>query len=152
MIDSKEKGSRAELLVRDLLRKHTGLQFERTPMSGALDQRYGLKGDLYVPNKENVYAIEIKHYKDDHISSKILTDKSPQIIKFWEQTTREAEQVSKIPLLIFKFDRSKIFVAFNDKIPQGNYNYLYTELQGQYKFYITLLEDWLINERPKFIL
>lgn len=151
MVDSKEKGARAELLVRDTLRKHTGLQFERTPLSGALDARYGLKADLYIPNAINIYAIEIKHYREDHISSKILTDKNPQLIKFWEQTIREAKETNKVPLLIFKFDRSKLFVAFNNIIPNGNYSYLYHECEN-HDFYISLLEDWLIHESPAFIL
>jgi len=151
MVDSKEKGARAELLVRDTLRKHTGLQFERTPLSGALDARYGLKADLYIPNAINIYAIEIKHYREDHISSKILTDKNPQLIKFWEQTIREAKETNKVPLLIFKFDRSKLFVAFNDIIPSGEYNYFYTEI-NKHQFYIAVLDDWLKFENPKFIL
>ena len=43
VVDSRAKGARGEYLVRDLLREHTGLQFERVPMSGALEY---LKGDL----------------------------------------------------------------------------------------------------------
>lgn len=151
MVDSKEKGSRAEIAVRDYLRKKTGLQFERTPLSGALDARFGLKADLYIPNKVNAYAIEVKHYKDDHISSKILTDKNPQLLKFWEQAVREAKETSKLPLLIFKFDRSKLFVAFNDSMPNGNYSFLYHESDNK-GFYIALLEDWLLHEEPIFIL
>ena len=56
MVDSKEKGTRAELAVRDALRQATGLQFERTPLSGALDARYGLKSDLFIPNKTVFYC------------------------------------------------------------------------------------------------
>ena len=33
VVDSRAKGARGEYLVRDLLREHTGLQFERVPMS-----------------------------------------------------------------------------------------------------------------------
>lgn len=150
MVDSKEKGTRAELAVRDVLRQATGLQFERTPLSGALDARYGLKSDLFIPNEKNKYAIEVKHYKEDHLSSKVLTDKTPQLIKFWEQTVREAEQNNKLPLLIFKFDRSKLFVAFNDIIPSGEYNYFYTEIK-EHQFYIAVLDDWLKFENPRFI-
>lgn len=149
MVDSKDKGTRAELLVRDTLRKLTGLTFERTPLSGALDAKHGLKSDLYVPNEKNLYAIEVKHYKDDHVSSKILTDKTPQILTFWEQAVREANQTNKKPLLIFKFDRSKIFVAFQE-IPKETYRSIYIVL-GTYEFYVALLEDWVLNESPKFI-
>ena len=50
MVDSRAKGARGEYLVRDLLREHTNLQFERVPMSGALEY---LKGDLYDPNEKS---------------------------------------------------------------------------------------------------
>ena len=49
MIDSRAKGRAAELKCRDELRKLTGLMWERTPMSGALDAKHKLKGDIYVP-------------------------------------------------------------------------------------------------------
>ena len=36
MVDSRAKGAEGEKQVKELLRKHTGLPFERVPMSGAL--------------------------------------------------------------------------------------------------------------------
>lgn len=141
MVDSKEKGARAESKVRDELRKHTGHDWQRVPLSGALDARLGLKGDIFIPNKKNIYCIEVKHYKDDHLNSKVLTGKNPQLIEWWEQAIREAKQTHKKPLLIFKHDRSKIFVAFEEphlddgKFLNVNYN--------KYNFYICLLDDFL---------
>ena len=149
MVDSRQKGARAETTIRDLLRERTGLQWERVPSSGALDPKHGLKGDLYVPNEDNYYCVEVKHYKDDHLTSKVLTDKDPQLIDWWDQTVREASQVKKVPLLIFKFDRSKIFVAF-DGIPTGIYKYMYVNVPSR-EFNIALLEDWLKFEMPEFI-
>ena len=70
MVDSRAKGARGEYLVRDLLRDHTNLQFERVPMSGALEY---LKGDLYVPNERNHFCIEVKNYADSPLSDKILS-------------------------------------------------------------------------------
>ena len=152
MVDPRAKGARTETQARDLLRKHTGLQWERVPGSGALDEKHGLKGDLYVPNEKNHYAVEVKGYAEDHISSALLSSKSPQLLKFWEQATRQGTQVKKEPLLIFKFDRSKFFVAHNDPnyLPDGSYPYLYFDRDGQGAF-IMLLEDWLVNEQPRFI-
>ncbi len=150
MVDSRAKGARAETVVRDTLKKYTGLAFERTPSSGALDARYGLKGDIYVPKEKNLYTIEVKHYEGDHVSSKVLTDSNPQLIKFWEQAVREASENNNKPLLIFKFDRSKLFVAFNDTIPNEQYKYLFISVNN-HTFYISLLEDWLYHHNPKFI-
>lgn len=150
MVDSRQKGARAEADMVKKLSDHTGLNFKRIPMSGALDAAHGLKGDIYIPNSLNIYCIEVKHYKDDHLTSKLLTDKTPQIIDWWEQTIREAAQVSRKPLLIFKFDRSKIFVAFKDMPSTDVYRWMFLNIDG-YEFYISKLDDWLNNEKPRFI-
>lgn len=112
MVDSRQKGARAELQARDLLRKLSGLKWERVPASGALGAEHGLKGDLYVPKTDVRWCVEVKHYKDDQISTKLITGKSPIFDQWWEQTVREAEQIDKRPLLLFKHDRSKWFVAY----------------------------------------
>lgn len=149
MVDSKEKGTRAELLVRDALRKYTGLKWERVPGSGSLDEKHGLKADLYVPNEKNRYCVEVKHYADSHISHTLITGKTPQLIEWWEQTLRQARQTNRMPLLIFKHDRSKLFVAFIE-MPTNNYPYIFINKEG-YEFYISLLEDFITNEQPNFI-
>lgn len=149
MVDARAKGARTETVIRDLLRKHTGLQWERVPGSGALDEKHGLKGDLYVPNSNNLYCVEAKGYKEDHFTSAILTSKSPQIIEFWSQAVRQGKQVKKKPLLVFKFDRSKVFVAFEDMPTTEAYRWVYCSIVG-YEFYVALLEDWLLHEVPKF--
>lgn len=146
---SKDKGTRAETLVCTTLRKSTGLNWQRTPLSGALDAKHGLKADLYIPNEHNLYCVEVKHYEADHVNSGILHNKSPQIIDWWEQCVRQADQVSKVPLLIFKHDRSKLFVAFTD-LPEADYNYLYISRQP-HEFYVSLLDDWLEYNKPQFI-
>jgi len=149
MVDSRAKGARTETVVRDALKKHTGLGWERVPGSGALDPKHQLKADLYVPGRTNLYAVEVKGYAEDHISSALLTGKNPQLIEFWKQSVRQGQQVNKKPLLAFKFDRSKIFVAFLD-MPTANYRYLFVSID-EHEFYIALLEDWLVNEQPKFV-
>ena len=118
MIDSRAKGRAAEMKARDELRKLTGLKWQRTPMSGALAPEHKLKGDLYVPETLVKYCVEVKHYKDDHISTKILTSIKPMFFEWWDQTKREAEQMDKFPLLLFKHNRSKWFAAFDDPIVQ----------------------------------
>jgi hypothetical protein len=149
MVDSRAKGARTETVVRDALKKHTGLGWERVPGSGALDPKHQLKADLYVPGRTNLYAVEVKGYAEDHISSALLTGKNPQLIEFWKQSVRQGQQVNKKPLLAFKFDRSKIFVAFLD-MPTADYRYLFVSID-EHEFYVALLEDWLVNEQPKFV-
>jgi hypothetical protein len=149
MVNPRDKGARAETVVRDLMRKCTGLKWERTPGSGALDVKHQLKGDLYVPGEGNLFAVEVKHYKDDHLSSTLLTGKNPQLFEWWDQAVRQGEQMDKSPLLIFKHDRSKVFCAFSD-MPNTDLNYLYVDINN-YNFFIALLEEWISKEQPKFI-
>ncbi len=149
MVDVRAKGATAETKARDELRKLTGLKWERVPGSGALDPKHMLKGDLYVPGEGNLYCTEMKHYKDCHIDHTIITGKSPQLIEWWNQAIRQGEQVSKEPLLIFKHDRSKLFAAFKT-MPNANYPFIFVNTHG-HEFYIALLEDFIINDKPKFI-
>jgi Holliday junction resolvase len=144
MVDSRDKGARGEYLVRDLLREHTGLPFERVPASGALSY---LKGDLYVPNQNNRYCIEVKSYEESALTDKILTNKSNNLIRWWEKIVMQADNQNQEPLLFFKYNRSKVFVATQQK-PTNVNNYLYISALFCYTM---LSEDWLIKEKPVFI-
>lgn len=148
-VDPRAKGARGETVVRDALRKATGLKWERTPGSGALDPKHQLKGDLYVPGEGNLYCVEVKNYEESPIDHGLLSSKSPLFITFWEQTVRQAKQVDKLPLLIFKHNRSKLFVAFTD-FPEEDFNHLYLS-RPPYECFIALLDDWLEYNTPKFI-
>ena len=151
MVDSKAKGARAEADLVKKLSQETGHNFKRIPLSGGLDASHGLKGDLYIPNSLNIYCIEVKHYADDHLTSKVLTDKNPQLEVWWDQTLREAAQISRKPLLIYKFDRSKWFVAWNDTIPNAyHYRYMCINFNGK-EFFTAKLDDWLQYENPRFV-
>jgi len=138
---SKAKGTRAEAAVCVVLRKATGWNWERVPLSGALDAKHGLSADVYIPKELMKYSVEVKHYKDDHLTSKLLTGKTPQIMEWWEQTVREQqENEAEHPLLVFKFDRSKWFCAFLQE-PVNEYRYLYYS-EG---IYLAKLDDWLTD-------
>ena len=144
MVDSRAKGARGEYLVRDMLREHTGLKFERVPASGALSY---LKGDLYVPNQNNRYCIEVKSYEESALTDKILTNKSNNLIRWWEKIVMQADNQNQEPLLFFKYNRSKVFVATQQK-PTNVNNYLYISALFCYTM---LSEDWLTKEKPVFI-
>ena len=144
MVDPRAKGAEGERQVRDLLKGHTGLAFERVPMSGALDY---LKGDIFLPNMHNNYCIEVKFYKDSHFNDKILTAlKSNVFIRWWEQTTEQAKKAGAKPALFFKYNRSKIFVAQRDE-PENGLNYMYVSHLG---CYVSLAHEWILLENPGF--
>jgi hypothetical protein len=138
---SKQKGARAEVHVKDLLCKYTKYNWERTPLSGALDPKHGLKGDLYVPNARIRYCVEVKHYKEDHLTSKILSGTNPMFLTWWAQTRRESAQINKEPMLIFKFDRSKWFVGLEDDISTSCRSLTFSSEDEFIKIF--LLEDLL---------
>lgn len=129
MIDSRAKGRTAEISCRNELRKLTNLVWERTPMSGALDAKHKLKGDVYVPGVNTKFCVEVKHYADDHISTKLLTTKSI-FYEWWAQTVREAGQMDKDPLLVFKHNRSKWFAASTSE------NLYFSMLDNEHKFLV----------------
>ena len=144
MVDPRAKGAEGERQVRDLLKKHTQLGFQRVPMSGALDF---LKGDIFLPNMHNNYCIEVKFYKDSHFNDKILTAlKSNVFIKWWDQTIEQAKKAGAKPALFFKYNRSKIFVAQRDK-PENGLNYMYVSHLG---CYVSLAHEWILLENPSF--
>lgn len=146
MVDARQKGARGETAVRDALRKLTGLHWERTPGSGALDAKHKLKGDLYIPDSKNNYCVEVKNYEDDHLTSKYLTSTNPQISIWWAQTVRESAEVGRLPLLIFKFNRSKLFVAFQQVDPPPE-KFIYLSRDN---IYVMILEDWIKLCKPQW--
>lgn len=146
MVDSRAKGARGEYAVRDLLRIETGHQFERVPLSGALEY---LKGDLYVPNRNNRFCIEVKNYADSPLNDKLFTqEKTNNLVKWWLKLKNQAFNSKQEPLLFFKYDRSKIFVC-SEIQPQNVKKYLYISWLNCYTM---LAEDWLREENVKFIL
>ena len=146
MVDSRDKGARAEAAAKKEFRKYTGLGWERTPSSGALGEQHLLKGDLYVPGEKNLYTIEVKHFKDCQINHLMLSGKNPMILEWWEQAEREARQNGNTPLLVFKHDRSKWFIATD--IPEIKCNYLtYKYDPTKHALQISLLDSWLLIER-----
>ena len=144
MVDSRAKGARGEYLVRDLLRDYTNLQFERVPMSGALEY---LKGDLYVPNERNHFCIEVKNYADSPLSDKILSQvKTNNLLRWWRKLVTQALAGKQRPLLFFKYNRSKIYVGTVTKPEYTSYIYV-----SDINCYICIAEQWLEKEEVEFI-
>ena len=136
---SKIKGSAYEAKIKDRLNvEFPNIQFERVPLSGSISY---LKGDIWTPHDTASWpwCIEAKHYAELEWNN-LLTAKSTDILGFWRQTIREAEVMKKKPLLIFRWNRSKDFVAYNDNIKVDSY----IEVNSfECSFKVSLLDDWL---------
>jgi Holliday junction resolvase len=151
MVDSRNKGQRAEYKVRDMFRDKTGLPWERVPGSGMFGKQHALKGDLYVPNTNYIHCIEVKSYAEDVINSNLLNPSTSQLEKFWAQTSREAGEIGKEPILVFKKDRGKWLVATLDfEIIDYAKESIVVHARTIPPLYIVLLEDWL-NIKRKYI-
>jgi len=137
-VNPRQKGAACEIVVRDLLRKHTSLEFERVPGSGA----GAIKGDLYIPTKPYKHCIEIKHYADSHFNDKMFTSKTNNIVVWWTKLEQQAKATNKEPLLIFKYNRSKFFVCTTAK-PVNTDNYV--DIRWL-KCYTLTLDEWLRKE------
>ena len=145
MVDSRAKGARGEYLVRDMLREHSDLQFERVPNSGALEY---LKGDLYVPHEKNIFCIEVKNYAESPLSDRIFTQKKTNnLIKWWKKLIIQAEGGGQVPLLFFKYNRSPVYVV-TDIGQDVTEEYLYIRFL---RCYVLLAEEWLEKEKPRFL-
>ena len=145
MVDSRAKGARGEYLVRDMLRAHTNLQFERVPNSGALEY---LKGDLYVPHAKNKFCIEVKNYESSPLSDKIFTaPKTNNLIQWWKKLEKQAEGGNQEPLLFFKYNRSPVFVVTAEP-PEETKEYMFICFL---QCFVLLAEEWLKEEKVEFL-
>lgn len=142
---SKAKGSAFEAKIAKLFTEEFGKDFKRVPLSGALEW---MKGDIICIQDTAwfPYTIECKHYKEINWNN-LLTAKSAEMYKFWEQTLREADVMKKKPLLIFRWDRSKDYVAFDDDLEVVNC----IEVNAfKMKFKIALLDEWLVEAKKQY--
>ena len=111
MVNSRQKGSKAELKAAAMLKTYTGLTFTVTPGSGSGK----IKGDLYVPHKHNIFTIEVKFYRDMAFNHKIFTQKSNKFVGWWSKLVKQAEQMKQEPVLFFKENHSQWYVATTRK-------------------------------------
>ena len=142
---SKIKGSAYEAKIRDLLTKELNIEFKRMPLSGSIEY---LKGDLWTPHDTAAwpYCIECKHYKEVNWNG-LLTATSSDLLNFWRQAQREAEVMKKKPLVIYRWNRSKDYVCWDDEVEIENY--IKCSVFGC-KFKMGLLNDWIAEIKSSF--
>ena len=142
MVNSRQKGARAEQQLASMLQRTTNETFEQTPGSGSGK----IKGDLYVKDKHNLFMIEVKFYKDMQFNQKIFTSKSNNFVAWWRKAITQAELMEQEPLLFMKQNYSQWYVATARK-PLKTKRYMYINWLGAY---ILLADKWLENEDIKF--
>jgi Holliday junction resolvase len=138
-VNSRAKGARGEIGVRDLLCKASGLDFQRTPGSGSGK----IKGDLHLVGRKNTFCIEVKNYEESPLNDKVFTSKTNNLVVWWTKLIQQATACGQEPLLFFKYNRSKVFVVTRQK-PVVVEMFLYI---SWLKCYTMLSEEWLSKER-----
>lgn len=141
MVNSRAKGAIGENKVKEFLDSRTPYTFERTPGSGSGK----IKGDLHIPGFRNVFCIEVKNYAESPLNDKILTSKTNDFVLWWTKLQKQAG-IQK-PLLIFKYNRSKLFVATDVK---PAYVEKYIDIPWL-NCYIMMLEEWIEKEQIKWL-
>ena len=142
MVNARQKGTKAEREVAALLHRYTGLNFIQTPGSGSGK----IKGDLYVENKHNLFLIEVKHYKDMGFTHKIFTQKSNNLVTWWNKAIDQAQLMEQEPLIIMKQNYSNWFVVTSRK-PTVEKRYMHINWLGAY---VMDAEKWLDKEETEF--
>lgn len=136
---SKEKGSRFEYTIRDLLnRVYDSKEFARTPGSGAIMGRSNfakregmsdaakdtLSADLICPYWFP-YSIEAKNYADKPTYPTIIHSYDATLDGWLAESLFDAKNFAKIPLLFFNTTRKGSFIAVPEVLAKhlvlGNY-------------------------------
>lgn len=142
VVSSRQKGKRGEELVKNFLEDKTGLSFSYTPGSGS----GALKGDLYLEKYRNVFCIEVKNYAESPFNDKILTNKTNDFVQWWTKLQKQSGTMK--PLLIFKYNRSKLFVCTEVK-PANVEKYIDIRWLN---CYIMLLDEWIEKEEIEWLI
>jgi len=142
MVNPRQKGAKGEQQVISMLNRLTNEQWTTTPGSG----NGKIKGDLQVQGKHNLFCVEVKFYKDCGFNSKIYTQKSNNIYKWWSKLCKQAKDMKQEPILIFRENYGKFFVATTRK-PENTLRYMHIGWLGAY---ILIAEHWLENEEIIF--
>lgn len=142
MVNPRQKGNRGEQQVITMLERLTKEEWVQTPGSGSGK----IKGDLQVPLKHNIFCVEVKFYKNVGFDSKIYTQKSNNLFKWWSKLCKQAQEMQQEPLLIFRENHGKFFVA-TTRQPKKTLKYMHIAWLGAY---ILIAEHWLEKEEIKF--
>jgi len=110
MPNSKTKGSRNERNVAKLMENWSGYEFARTPQSGGLHwKKQHTTGDIVCIDEKHghrfSFSIECKFHESLdllHLIDDTIGKKSNKILSFWEQTTNDAWQAKRLPLLFMR--------------------------------------------------
>lgn len=108
MANSKKKGNRFELKISKWFTQWTSYKFGRTPYSGANHQSRDLASDIMCQDERHAHrckiSVECKNYKEIKFEHILLGNKGCDILKFWEQASKDAKRANKVPVLCMRYN------------------------------------------------
>lgn len=108
MANSKRKGNKFELKVSKWFTEWTSFKFGRTPYSGANHQSRDLSSDIMCQDERHAHrckiSVECKNYKEIKFEHLLLGNKRCDILKFWEQASKDAKRANKVPILCMRYN------------------------------------------------
>jgi len=130
-INSYRKGSNFERLIAKILSKRLGIEIIRVPQSGAFSSTHQTNyagGDLLCADKEKFFPFlfELKHQNKTNLLLDVLNLKKrkKEIFEWIDQAERDGKRIGKIPIIIFRLNRSPIFliikIAYISKFKNTN--------------------------------
>lgn len=105
-INSRNKGAKNERLACIILQQWTKKTFARVPSSGGLGWHNNLSTGDVMCTKEGHYfpfSIEVKARESLNLDH-LLYLKNAEILKFWEQSKRDAKRLSKCPVVMMRYN------------------------------------------------
>lgn len=156
-MNSKNKGNRFERKMGTWFTKWTGYKFERNRLgSGAWHTNKDAGADITCTDPKHAHrcklSIECKSYKDIKFEHVLLGNKGCDILKFWDQASKDAKRTGKYPILCMRYNsmpREDFFFVVNSELGdyltskfkiEGNFMILTTK---EYSLHIFMAHDIL---------
>lgn len=121
-MNSKRKGNKFERVVAKWLTEWTNYKFERNRAgSGAWHSNRDAVSDITCTDPKHAHrckiSVECKTYKDIKFEHVLLGNKSGDILKFWQQATKDAKRSGRVPILCMRYNsmpKNDFFFIFDD--------------------------------------
>lgn len=126
MVDSREKGARAEREVAALLvgwwcRREPGTRFVRSPGSGGwatadVRAEFRASGDLMTTAAEFPWSVEVKR-RERFVLSRVAEGRQSPVWRWWWQACGAAHEAGVRPMLWLRASRAPWVVVLSDSEP-----------------------------------
>lgn len=108
-MNSKAKGNKWERVVANWLTKWSGYKFERNRAgSGSWWTNRDSVSDITCTDEKHAHrckiSVECKSYRDIRFEHVLLGNKNCDILKFWEQASKDARRAHKVPILCMRYN------------------------------------------------